>query len=235
MPHVIIRSMPPDEIAELEEIPVFPLGTVLFPGAFLPLHIFEERYKAMIRYAVENGGIFGLSYRSDAEVGKETPPLVGSVGCAAKINAVIPLDEGKLNILSTGLLRYRVRDITQSSPFLIARIQLFADDPEPDADLTRLYDDTREVSSKFLEAVQELNDSELSGNLNLPDEPEAFSLFIASALPIDNDSKQRLLELTSTRVRLTRLRHYLLGSISAYSERLRIHERAKRNGHGKLE
>ena len=50
----------------LDDLPVFPLATVLFPGALLPLHIFEERYKKMMRYAIENGGKFGLSYREDA-------------------------------------------------------------------------------------------------------------------------------------------------------------------------
>ena len=50
-----------EEFDDITELPIFPLGTVLFPGAILPLHIFEERYKAMMRYAVDNGGMFGLS------------------------------------------------------------------------------------------------------------------------------------------------------------------------------
>ncbi|MGH9760382.1 MAG: LON peptidase substrate-binding domain-containing protein, partial [Blastocatellia bacterium] len=68
-------------IGVVNEVPIFPLGTVLFPGVILPLHIFEDRYKAMMRYAIENRGQFGLSYRDDAAVGKDTPPEVGSVGC----------------------------------------------------------------------------------------------------------------------------------------------------------
>lgn len=223
-----------EETGELDEVAIFPLATVLFPGAVLPLHIFEERYKAMFRFAIDNGRVFGLSYRSDAQIGKETPPMVGSVGCAAKIDAVIPLEEGKMNILSTGVVRYRILEIKQSTPFLIARVAAFGDDPEPDADLTRLYNDTREVSEKFLVAVRELNETELSGNVTLPDEPEALSLFMASALPVDNSAKQWLLELTSTRVRLSRVRHHLLEAMSEYGERLRVHERAKRNGHGKI-
>jgi Lon protease-like protein len=226
--------MESDDIGELEEVAIFPLATVLFPGTLLPLHVFEDRYKAMMRFAVENGRVFGLSYCSDAEVGKETPPPVGSIGCAAKINAVIPLEDGRMSILSVGVVRYRVLEIKQSTPFLIARVAAFGDDPEPDADLTRLYNDTREVSEKFLEAVQALNETELPGNVTLPEEPEAMSLFVASILPVDNNTKQRLLELTSTRVRLSRVRHSLLDAMSDYGERLRVHERARRNGHGKL-
>lgn len=218
----------------LEELPIFPLATVLFPGALLPLHIFEERYKAMMNYAIENGGLFGLSYRGDAEIGKDTPPEAGSVGCAAKINAVIPLDEGNMNVLSTGIVRYRVQGIRQSSPFLIAGVEPFADDPEPDVDLARLHQETRDLSEKFLDVIQVLNGSGTSTKISLPEEAEEFTLFVASTLPIENDAKQRLLELTSTRIRMSRLRHILVNSLSDYNKRLRVHERAKGNGHGSL-
>jgi Lon protease-like protein len=224
-----------ESIENLEELPIFPLSTVLFPGAFMPLHVFEDRYKAMIRYAMEHGGLFGLSYREDAEVGKETPPETGSVGCAAKINAVIPLKQGRMNVLSTGIIRYRLRDIKQATPFLIARVSPFSDDPEVEGDMTRLFDDTKQLSERFLDVIQELNESEIPGKINLPEEPEAFSLFMASALPVDNDSKQHLLEMTSTRLRITRLRHYLVNAMTEFNERLRIHERARGNGHGKLQ
>lgn len=218
----------------IDELPIFPLPVVLFPGALLPLHVFEDRYKAMMNYAIENEGLFGLSYRGDAEVGKHTPPAVGSVGCAAKISAVLPLDDGRMNILSTGVIRFRVQSIMQSEPFLIARIEPFADDPEPDADLTRLHEETRELSAKFLDVAQALSGSGSSTQVSLPEEPEAFTLFVASTLPIDNDSKQRLLELTSTRIRMSRLRNLLTNSLSEYTNRLRVHDRAKGNGHATL-
>lgn len=217
-----------------DELPIFPLATVLFPGALMPLHVFEDRYKAMMNYAIENDGLFGLSYRGDAEVGKHTPPAIGSVGCAAKINAVIPLDDGRMNILSTGVVRFRVQSITQADPFLIARVEPFADDPEPDADLAKLHDETRDLTAKFLDAIQTLNGSTAPAQISLPDEPEAFTLFVASTLPVDNESKQRLLELTSTRMRMSRLRHLLMNSLSDYTKRLRVHERAKGNGHAAL-
>jgi Lon protease-like protein len=161
----------------LDELPLFPLATVLFPGAILPLHIFEERYKELMRYAIENGGVFGLSYRNDAAIGRETLPDVGSVGCVAQINAVMPLDEGKMNIISTGAVRYRVAQLKQVVPFLIARVNPFQDEPESESELDRLF----------------------------------------------------------TRIRLTRLRHYVTAALSSYSERLKIQDRAKSNGHGKLQ
>jgi Lon protease-like protein len=226
--------MQADSIEVLTEIPIFPLATVLFPGAILPLHIFEQRYKEMMRYAIENQGQFGLSYRADAAIGVETPPAIGSVGCAAKISAVMPLEEGRMNVISTGLIRYHIVAVKQSAPFVIAVIEPFSDDPEPQADLSRLQKDTNELAGQFLRAVQALNDSSAPEQFELPEDPETFSLSVASALPIDNETKQTLLETTSTRLRLTRLRHFLVGSLSNLNQRLIKHERAKGNGHGQI-
>jgi Lon protease-like protein len=221
-------------LEELQEIAVFPLATVLFPGAILPLHIFEERYKKMIRYAIENGGVFGLLYRSDAAIGRETPPEAGSVGCIAKINAVVPLEGGRMNIISTGLVRYRVLGLQQSTPFAVARIEPFTDDLEPGADLNRIFADIAEMCRKFLIAAQTLDEPTAPVNQDLPEEPEAFSLLVASALPIDNDAKQKLLEMTSTRLRLSRLRPYVISALSEYNDRIKIQQMAKGNGHGRL-
>jgi len=223
-------SMQGDSIEILTEIPIFPLATVLFPGAILPLHVFEDRYKEMMRHAIENQGQFGLSYREDAAVGVETPPAVGSVGCSARITAVMPLEGGRMNVISTGLVRYRILEVKQSAPFIIAAIEPFSDEPEPQADLTRLQSDTGTLTGEFLNAMQALNDASSRDDLDFPEDAETFSLSVASTLPIDNNTKQQMLEMTSTRLRLTRLRHYLVGSISTLSQRVNKHERAKGNG-----
>jgi Lon protease-like protein len=225
----------PEKPENLEEIAIFPLATVLFPGALLPLHIFEDRYKEMMRFAIDNGGLFGLAYRSDAAIGRETPPDIGSIGCVAKINAVVPLEGGRMNIISTGLIRYRVLGLRQSTPFVVARIEPVTDDLEPGEDLNRIFDDIGETCRRFLEAAQALDEPNAPVNQDLPEEPEQFSLLVASALPIDNDAKQTLLEMTSTRLRLTRLRSYVSSALSNYSDRIRIQQTAKGNGHGRLQ
>jgi len=197
------------------------------------LHIFEERYKAMMRYAVDNGGMFGLSYRADAQAGRETPPAVGSVGCIAKINAVMPLEQGRMNVLSTGLIRYRITSLRQSEPFLVAAVETFGDELEPGADLTRMVEDAEVMATQFLEAAQSLDEPGILATQELPDDPEAFSLLLAGLLPIDNDAKQTLLELTSTRVRITRVRHLLTRALADYNTRLKVQEIAKSNGHAR--
>lgn len=217
-----------------DEIPIFPLATVLFPGAILPLHIFEERYKEMVRFAIDHNGIFGLSFRDNANIGKETVPEIGSVGCLAKINATMPLEDGRMNLISSGVLRYKITGYNQMVPFLIARIETFTDEPEHDEELTHLFESLSKTSKQLVAAAQNLNETGAVFNPDLPDDPEAFSLQIASMLPIENDLKQTFLEMTSTRSRLIRLKPLINSTLSNYNARLQMQERAKGNGHGKL-
>jgi Lon protease-like protein len=223
-----------EDTERLEELPLFPLAVVLFPGAILPLHIFEERYKAMMRFAIENGAMFGLSYHSEAEVDRETIPDIGSVGCVAKINAVMPLEEGRLNMITTGVVRYRVVEMKQLVPFLIARVEAFTDEMEMEEDLTTLMDEVAEAAKKFFAAAQLLNDMDAPADVNFPEEAEELSLFVAAHLPIDNDAKQMLLEMTSTKARLLRVKNYLIDRLPEYTRRVETRNRAKGNGHGRM-
>lgn len=218
----------------LEELAIFPLDTVLFPGAVLPLHIFEDRYKKMIRYALENGGVFGLSHSGNAAIARETPPQVGSIGCAAKINTVVPLEGGRMNIVTTGLIRYRVLGLSQLTPFIVARTEAVTDDLEPGEDLSRTFGAILEMCRSFLSAAQALDEPTAPNNQDLPEEPEPFSLLVASALPIDNESKQALLEMTSTRLRLSRLKPLVTAALGEYTDRIKVQQVAKGNGHGRL-
>jgi Lon protease-like protein len=223
-----------DGAERIEELPIFPLATVLFPGSLLPLHIFEERYKEMMRFAIENEGLFGLSYRSDAEVGKETVPEPGSIGCVAKINAVMQMEEGRMNLLSIGVIRYRVIAFRQLTPFLIAQVEPFTDDLEMDSDLTALFDETVEVARRFFAAVEALSDLNAPSNVSFPEEAEEFSLFVAAHLPLEADEKQSLLEMTSTRMRLHEVKNCMADSLPDYERRIEMRDLARGNGHGKV-
>ncbi|MBI3650358.1 MAG: LON peptidase substrate-binding domain-containing protein [Acidobacteria bacterium] len=217
-----------------DEIPIFPLATVLCPGVILPLHVFEQRYKEMMRYAIENGGLFGLSFHDNANVGKESVPEPGSIGCLAKINAVMPLEEGRLNLITSGIVRYKVISYTQTLPFLIARIEAFADEPEHDEELTRLFESLKKPGQELVTAAQSLNETGALFDPDLPDDPEAFSLYMTSLLPVNNEVKQTFLAMSSTRSRLIRLKSLIHDTLAKFTTRLQMQERAKTNGHGKL-
>jgi Lon protease-like protein len=220
-----------DEV--LSALPIFPLSVVLFPGQILPLHIFEERYKKLMKYALENGAFFGLSYQSDAAVDKNTPPYPGSIGTAAKINAMMPLEGGRMNLVATGIVRYRLTALTQEQPFIIARVESVVDDQEAEGDIEFLFSEVSKLSQKYIEAARTLDQLGPVPD-EFPEEPEAFSLLISSLLPIETEPKQRLLEITSTRLRLTRVRHHLLGAIPGLEALVQVRERARNNGHGTL-
>ena len=223
-----------ESLEGLEELPLFPLATVLFPGAVLPLHIFEERYKQMIRFASDHGGLFGLSYRADAEVDVETFLDSGSVGCLARITASMPLDEGKVNLIAVGVVRYRIIELRQLVPFLLARVEPFGDDTEEDQGVEALFKEIRELCVRFLVAAGILDESGDPLDKNLPEEAEPFSLLLSSLLPIESGPKQELLEMTSTRLRLTRLKRYVVTAIGDYNNNRMMQDRAKGNGKGSL-
>ena len=224
-----------DSIEKLDALPIFPLDAVLFPGAVLPLHIFEERYKIMIRFAMDNEGLFGLSYRADAEVGRETVLNIGSVGCIAKINGVMPLEEGRMNIITTGVVRYRVVDLKQIVPFLTARVEILQDEVETNADSDSLFEAVKHLCQDFLSLAGMASEAGSRLEQYSTENAQEFSLLISSLLPIDNESKQSLLETTSTKLRLTRLRQYVKEALADYNKSQLVQSRAKKNGHGTLQ
>jgi len=220
-----------DKVRGVRELPLFPLPVVLFPGVPLPLHIFEPRYREMLSDIRIGNNLFGLSYFDSSTSDKEIPPP-GHIGCVAEVTEEQALPDGRSNVLTIGLVRYRVEEyVDNDGPYLLAKVSFFEDQHEDD---TTLVDRTREVAETFTriaKAVRILNDERAS----LPDisdtEPQRLSFLVAAAMEIDAEVKQELLELRSTGERLRRLRDMLARAVTGYEERARVHELAKGNGH----
>ncbi len=220
-----------DRVSGVTELPIFPLSVVLFPSVPLPLHIFEPRYRQMLGDIRAGNNFFGLSYFDPSTTEKEIPPA-GHIGCVAEVTESQPLPDGRSNILTIGLIRYRIEEyIERDTPYLLARVSFFEDEDEDDE---RLRDSSRDVAESFTRiarAVRTINDERAS----LPDitetEPQRLSFLVAAAMEIDSDVKMELLELRSTSERLGRLREMLTRALSNYEERARVHELAKGNGH----
>jgi Lon protease-like protein len=106
-------------------IPIFPLpNVVLFPNVFLPLHIFEPRYRTMVADAVVGDRIIGMTLlRPGYEANYEGRPPVYSVGCAGVITHTEPLADGRYNIVLRGLEKFRILDEDESRPYRIARVE----------------------------------------------------------------------------------------------------------------
>lgn len=208
-------------------IPLFPLPVVLYPGAMLPLHIFEERYKAMMQDCLEGDKIFGVTYTDGRE---GWPPPLDRLGCAAFTLATVPLAEGRMNILTTGVSRYRVLNYIQEKAYLEGEVEFLQDDPTGD-DLTDLTDSLESIFKRVVQATRTINNSEAEDD-DLPDSPEALSFSIAATLQLPDSQKLELLEMTNTRRRLERLKSLLQSVVGKYEMRAYVHEKAKTNGHG---
>ena len=220
-----------ERVRGVRELPLFPLPVVLFPGVPLPLHIFEPRYRQMLDDVRASNNFFGLSYFDASSATTDLPPA-GHVGCVAEITETQLLPDGRSNILTIGLIRYRVEGyVDRGEPYLVARVSFFEDQEESEELLTESSRQVAETFTRIARAVRVINDERAS----LPDisdtEPQRLSFLVAAAIEIDAELKQELLELQSTSERLQRLSDMLSRAVSSYEERARVHELAKRNGH----
>jgi len=194
-----------------ELLPLFPLGTVLFPGALLPLHIFEPRYRLLIRRCIERQRPFGIVLiRSGTEAGGNAEPY--EVGTEAKIVAESPLPNGRSYIVTRGGRRFAVESlIADAEPYLIGRVR-YLDEPDGDgaADNASV---AREALGAYLLAVVAVTEDS-RGERALADElrdapPSDLAYRIAGSLAVDAPQQQALLELETTSARLEAETHIL--------------------------
>lgn len=106
----------------MDEIPLFPLNTVLFPGVPLKLHIFEERYRRMIRLCLDTNQPFGvvLIRRGFEALGPLAQPH--PIGCTAQIVDMQPLADGRMFITVIGMERFRILSLDEALPYLVGRV-----------------------------------------------------------------------------------------------------------------
>jgi ATP-dependent Lon protease len=221
-----------DRVRGVSELPLFPLPLVLFPGVPLPLHIFEERYRQMLADVRLSNNLFGLSY-FDINTATNTRPPLGHVGCAAEIVEAQLLPDGRSNILTVGLIRYRLVEYVEAGePYLVGRVEFFEDEQEDEALLLERARHVAELFMRIARAVRNLNDDR-AGLPELPDaEPERLSFLVAAAMELDAEAKQGLLETRSGAERLERISNLLSQVVGNYEERARKHKLARGNGHG---
>jgi Lon protease-like protein len=220
-----------DIVGGVNELPLFPLSVVLFPGVPLPLHIFEPRYRQLLDDIRAGNNLFGLSY-FDASTSEQDFPPLGSIGCVAKVTDTQSFPDGRSNILTVGVIRYRIEEyVERGDPYLVARVSYFEDEADTSEAVGESSREVAETFTRIARAVRTINDE----RANLPDiadtEPQRLSFLVAAAMEVDADVKLELLELRITSERLRRLRDILARAVAGYEERARVHELAKGNGH----
>jgi Lon protease-like protein len=178
------------------DLPLFPLNTVLFPGMPMPLHIFESRYKQMIKYCLTENTAFGVSliHRGSEAFGPLAEPH--NIGCTARIIEVQALDDGRMNITTVGERRFRIHSLNYDMPYLVGKIEIY---PFPAEDLETLTPATLRLVPKvqqYIKLLNEIDEVELNPN-NLPKDPLLFAQTAAALLQMPPNEKQELLKTTS--------------------------------------
>lgn len=182
----------------IKKLPLFPLDTVLFPGAPLPLHIFEERYRLMISRCLEQKTPFGVVLiQSGEQVGG--PATTYSIGTTAQIEKSERLDDGRYLIYTQGERRFRVQYALQRTPYIVASVALL-----PEESGAGIVDQARELHALHERYWQRV--AHATGFMNevedLSQEAVEMSYQLAHRLQVDNWRKQRWLEAdVSTRLR----------------------------------
>jgi len=174
----------------LLRVPIFPLaGALLFPRAQLPLHIFEQRYRAMVRDALAGDRLIAMVQPKD----ESEPPRLFEIGCLGRIVGSEELEDGRFNIVLEGIARFRITseaDVTTPYRQVDAERGGFGDDldPEPLASVQRA--ELEREARRYADALGYAVDWQAVGRLD----DEMLVNGIAQIAPLDTGSKQALLE-----------------------------------------
>jgi Lon protease-like protein len=214
------------------ELPIFPLGVVLFPGTPQLLHIFEPRYRQMLADCLESGRPFGLSYVKGGEVEDPAPPP-GAVGCSAVVRQSRLLPDGRSNVVAEGEQRYVLREYLDTDlPYRVARVEPFDDDDDTDSPQSvEAASELRTQFARFAAGMETLNDR-TSDQPSLSRDPKQLSFQVSAALEVDAEVKVELLGLRSTLQRLFHLNRILRPLNEELVRRVEVHVRARTNGRG---
>jgi ATP-dependent Lon protease len=174
-------------------LPLFPLPLVLFPGAPLPLHIFEERYRLMVGEAARDHSEFGVLLIDDGKL--------STAGCTATVDSVVKrYQDGRFDVTTTGRRRYRTLSLNQTKPYLQASVEFF-DDQEASAPDPKQLEPVVQLGRRISKILQS-SWPDLEGQ----GQP---SFVIANHLPLDLEFKQQLLVKRSENQRLKALVDHL--------------------------
>ncbi len=188
------------------KLPLFPLGTVLFPGLLLPLHIFEERYRQLVRDLLDGPEPrhFGvLAIRKGRETGIDGISALYEIGCTATIRRVTQYEDGRYDLLTVGTQRFALTELDdQSQPYLTGKADLL-DEASGDAGAAEAA--AMAVQGAFRAYLDELAGRGVTqvAMPDLPDEPAALSYLVAASMIIDLSDRQALLAEPDALRRLT--------------------------------
>jgi Lon protease-like protein len=202
-------------------LPLFPLEIVLFPGASLPLHIFEPRYRTLIGDCLKNKTEFGVVLMREDEMAE--------VGCTARIKEVVKhYDDGRLDIVSEGVRRFEIISENSEEEVLRAEVTFFDDEGAEDPhEVRRLSESVKSIYAKIVLAVAKPNTSVTLVDAKAP--RLAFSVAEHLGLPLE--VCQNLLGMRSETKRLFEVERYLEELLPRIERFQKAKTRVGGNGH----
>jgi Lon protease-like protein len=185
------------------EIPIFPLGAVLYPGGMLPLSIFEQRYLDLTKFCIRDNTPFGVCLiREGQEVG--TAAIPHAVGCTARIAEWDMPHLGLFHLVTHGETVFRILEQwTAKSGLVQAQVEL--DEPAPPRPLPDEYRDLATVLQKIIAKVG----ADRFPSPTRLDQADWVGYRLAEVLPLDVETKQRLLEARDPIAALNEVRGFL--------------------------
>lgn len=201
----------------MSDIPLFPLNVVLMPGAPLPLHIFEDRYKQMVDECLEGETEFGMVLADESGTRE--------VGCTARIVELVErYEDGRMLVLVEGSRRFKLNNIMTGKPYYVGEIEYLQDEPE---------DDLKEIAEECIALLERVVEAATEGSVDIEIEPpyKNLSFAIAGRIEFDVETRQQILELTTERERLEKVKELLSEAAERLEHEREIREKARTNGH----
>ena len=196
-------------MASRADIPLFPLNTVLFPGMMLPLHIFENRYKAMLKYCLAESVDFGVVLLKSGRAEGPLTDDIHQVGTTATIKQVDALSGERFNIVSTGSRRFQIIEPHHGRyPFLSATIEYFPVEGKDSPEALKLANRVAPLIQKILRLFKETKGERFRFS-NIPSDPLTLAYLAGVVLPVENHEKQRILDQPDL-VDMLKLEHEML-------------------------
>jgi len=222
-----------EKVSGIRHLPLFPLPLVLLPNEFLPLHIFEPRYRQMLTDIALDKNMFGVSYFNPTDEFVEKPPT-GSIGCVAEVREVQTMPDGRSNIVTIGVARYQLIDyINDGAPYLVGDVEFFEDDAEDELILNSLADEVFALFRRIALAAHKLGGERGVFPDVQPTDPQSLSFLVTTAFNLEPDLKYRMLETRSTIERLNKVKEILVQTVDKMEDSAEINKIAKTNGHSK--
>jgi hypothetical protein len=178
------------------KLPLFPLGSVLYPGLVLPLHIFEDRYRQLVADLQEGPeprqfGVVAIRY--GGETGIDGVSALYETGCTAELQRVEPYEDGRFDLVTVGAQRFRLLGLGEQAPYFTGDVEWLPEEIGDEAEAGLVLTAVQQSFRSYLALIAERGGAHVTIP-EMPDEPMLMSYLVAAAIVVDLPVKQGLLE-----------------------------------------